>query len=464
MDGKPNFTALIERQRIFFASGATLPLEFRQDSLRRLRQSLSAAEDQLAVAMHADLRKPPQEVYVSEIGMVIGEIDHAFRHLRRWMKPVRQSLPWIVWPARARIVPRPLGVALIIGPWNYPVQLLLLPLIGAIAAGNCAIVKPSELASQSSHAITAMLESTFAPEHVACVQGDRAVAETLLLERFDKIFFTGGIAAGRAVVMAAARYLTPVTLELGGKCPVIVCPDTNLKIAARRIVWAKTINAGQSCVAPDYLLVHRSVQSRLAAEMIASTRAMFGQDLQKSPDYGRIVNRRHFDRLIGYLQEGSIIAGGQNDPSDLFLALTLIENMRPRAKLLEEEIFGPVLPVLPFDDLSEAICFVKHRPAPLAVYLFTKERSVQHRVEQEIRCGGICVNDLVLHLFAKKLPFGGVGDSGMGHYHGRASFDCFTHDQPILNCGTALDPPFRYPPPKMSIRRFRQMLPWLLRE
>jgi len=458
----PDFAALLQRQRTFFASGATLPLEFRRAVLQSLRKSLVNSEKPLLAALYADLRKPPQEAYAAEIGMVLSEIDYALKHLKAWMKPRRASVPWMVWPGRARIAPRPLGVSLIIGPWNYPVQLLLLPLIGAIAAGNCAVVKPSELAPATSDAVAALLGDAFSAEHVACIQGGRVSSEALLSERFDKIFFTGSSVVGKAVACAAAKNLTPVTLELGGKCPVIVAPDANIPVAARRIIWAKAINAGQSCVAPDYVLAHESIRSQLIEQMIAAVRAMFGENVQKSADYGRIVNPRHFDRLLNYLKEGAIIAGGQNDPSDLFLAPTLLENISPGARILDEEIFGPILPVLPYNDLSEAVQFIAARPSPLAVYLFTAEPAARRQVEQ-IRCGAICVNDLMVHLFAKKLPFGGIGDSGMGSYHGKFSFDGFTHYQTNLQCSAAIDPSFRYVPPKLSLQRYKQLLSRLLR-
>jgi aldehyde dehydrogenase (NAD+) len=458
-----DFAALVQQQRTYFAGGATLPISFRLQALRNLKESLISGEKPLLAALHADLRKPPMEAYAAEIGMVISEIDFAIKHLKAWLKPSRRSVPWMVWPASAHLSPRPLGLTLIIGPWNYPVQLLLIPLIGAIAGGNCAIVKPSELTPKTSEAIASLLSKTFSPDYIACVQGDRAVTETLLRERFDKIFFTGGGIAGRSIAAAAARNLTPVTLELGGKCPVIVCADADIVVAARRIIWAKTVNAGQSCVAPDYLLVDESIRAKLLEGMIAAIRQMFGEDAQKSADFGRIVNRRHFDRLSSYLKEGTILSGGQNDPADLYFAPTLLGNLAPGAQVLEEEVFGPILPVIPFEDISEAVKFIQNRPSPLAVYLFTANRTLPRQIEPQIRCGGFCVNDLVVQLFGKHLPFGGVGESGMGSYHGKASFECFTHLQSVLECSTRFDSAFRYAPPKQTLDRYRRVLSWLLR-
>jgi aldehyde dehydrogenase (NAD+) len=463
MDTQPNVIDLIQRQRGFFSGGATLALGFRRDALRRLRASVICNEAKLLDALHRDLRKPCLEAYASEIAIVISEIDYAIKHLKAWAKPRKVPAPRLVWPARARVSPCPYGITLIIGPWNYPVQLLLLPLVGAVAAGNCTIVKPSELAPQTAQVVGSILDEVFPAEHVAAVQGDQRIAGALLNERFDKLFFTGSTAVGRVVAAAAAAHLSPVTLELGGKCPVIVCGDANLRVAARRIIWAKTLNAGQSCVAPDYLLVHQSVRDRLVEEMLSAIAEMFGRDVQKSPDFGRIMNRRHFDRLAGYLSSGSIITGGQLDPADLFVAPTLLDRMPTDAPIMSEEIFGPILPIVSFESLSDAIDIVRSKPSALAVYLFSTDSANQTQIERNIQCGGICVNDLMVHLFGKQLPFGGVGEAGMGAYHGKASFDCFSHYRSILNCSTTIDLPFRYPPPRLSLRRMKQLLPWLLR-
>lgn len=458
-----NLQQLIANQRQHFASGATLPLHARRTALRRLRQAMISYEQPLLAALHADLRKPAHEAYAAEIALVLAEIDHAIKHLKAWARPRRAPLPWMLWPARASVMPRPMGVSLIMGPWNYPVQLLMLPLVGAIAAGNCAVVKPSELAPATATAIAHMLGDAFPAQFIAAVQGGAAIARQLLTHRFDKIFFTGGQTAGRAVALAAAEHLTPVTLELGGKCPVIVCAEANLRVAARRIIWAKTLNAGQTCVAPDYLLVQRSVHQPLVQEMVAALRWMFGSNVQASGDYGRIVNPQHFQRLLGYLAQGAVRAGGEHDATDLFLAPTLLENVPADAPLMHEEIFGPILPIVPFESIDDAIAIAGSKPPPLAVYLFTGNRSTGQRVQQQLPCGSLCVNDAVVQLFGQHLPFGGVGLSGMGRYRGRCSFDCFSHTHSAVHASKRIDWPFRYPPPRLPLQRLRKVLPWLLR-
>jgi aldehyde dehydrogenase (NAD+) len=456
-------TELVQQQRDYFLSGATLSLEFRRMALARLRTSLIAAEGKLLAALHTDLRKPAHEAYTSEIAMVISDIDHATKHLKAWIRPARRPSSWITWPSRAAVVARPLGVALIIGPWNYPVQLTLLPLVGAISAGNCSVVKPSEFSPATSAVIASMLNDTFPAEYIRCVEGDRAVAAALLKERFDKIFFTGSTTTGRAVATAAAAHLTPVTLELGGKCPVIVCRDANLRVTARRIIWGKTFNAGQSCVAPDYVLADATIHDALLKELSTAIVDMLGNEVQASPHFGRVVNRRHFDRLAAYLGAGTIIAGGELDAADLFIAPTLVGNVSKDSAVMTDEIFGPILPVLPFEKFKDAINIVNQRPSPLAAYLFTSDKTRAIEMGNQIRCGGLCVNDVMVHLFGKSLPFGGVGCSGMGSYHGKASFDCFSHQQTMLHCSTAIDLPFRYAPPRLPLSRMRQVLPWLLR-
>jgi acyl-CoA reductase-like NAD-dependent aldehyde dehydrogenase len=438
-------------------------LASRLQSLGRLREGLVSHEGPLLSALHADLRKPPHEAYAAEIGLVLAEIDHALKHLKGWMRATRRGVPWIIWPSRAQTVHRPLGVSLIMGPWNYPVQLSILPLVGAIAGGNCAVIKPSELTPHTSEAIASMIGQVFSSEHIACVQGDRFVAEALLNQRFEKIFFTGSTSVGRSVATAAAQHLTPVSLELGGKCPVIVCDDANIRIAARRIVWAKTMNSGQTCVAPDYLLVQSGARAALIEAIKAEIKRVFGDDVQKSPHYSRIVNQRHFERLLTCLKQGMIVAGGENDSSDLFIAPTVLENVPLDSQVMQDEIFGPILPVLTFDKLPEALAIVLARPSPLGAYIFTANRSTFHELQNEIRAGAICHNDLIVQLFGKDLPFGGVGDSGIGRYHGKASFDCFTYVQTQVECPTAIDLPFRYAPPMLTLRRYKKALGWVLR-
>jgi acyl-CoA reductase-like NAD-dependent aldehyde dehydrogenase len=353
-------------------------------------------------------------------------------------------------------------VALILGPWNYPVQLLLAPLVGAIAAGNCAVLKPSELAPHTAAALAALLRAAFPDDYIAVVPGEREVAEALLRVRFDTVFFTGSTAVGRAVLAATAPHLTPVTLELGGKCPCLVCADAPPAVTARRIAWGKFLNAGQTCVAPDFVLADRRVRPALVAALQQTLTEFYGDDPQKSPHYGRIINRRHFDRLAAYLGSGQIACGGRLDAADLYLAPTVLTEVPDAAPVMQEEIFGPILPVLEYADLADALARLRDRPIPLALYLFTRDRRVQADVLAATRSGGVCLNDTVTHMVGKYLPFGGLGDSGFGRYHGQASFDCFTHWRPVLRRSLAFDPRLRYPPPRTSLRVLRRIYDSLL--
>ena len=457
-----DFHAGIERQRAFFRTGATRPLAFRRAQLRNLGDAIEKHEQALFDALHGDLRKSPYQAYTTEIGIVLAELQHARRHLPAWMKPRRRHAPLLSWPSRGWVRPEPRGVALILGPWNYPFQLLLSPLVGAIAAGNCAVLKPSEFAPRTANVIAELIGETFPPEYMAVVQGDRETAETLLREKFDGIFFTGSTPVGRAVMAAAAKHLTPVTLELGGKCPCLVCADTPVDLAARRIAWGKFMNAGQTCVAPDYVLADRRIRDPLVAAVVRAIGEFYGENPRQSPDYGRIVNRRHFDRLAGYLASGHVAHGGQLDVEDLYLAPTILTQVSWDSPVMQEEIFGPVLPVLEFDDLSAALEQLRHHPTPLALYLFTRDRVTRDRVLAETRSGGVCVNDTVSHMIGTGLPFGGLGESGFGAYHGQASFDCFTHYRSVLGRSLAYDLKLRYPPPRTALRRLRKVFRFLV--
>ena len=457
-----DFAAAVQRHRAFFQSGAPRPLEFRRAQLGILLGALEQNESALLAALHADLRKSPHQAVSSEFGLVLVEIRHALRHLRAWMSPARRRTPWFVAPARGWVQPEPFGVALILGPWNYPVQLLFTPLVSAIAAGNCAVLKPSELAPRSAETIATLVQKHFAEEFISVVNGGAEVAEALLRERFDKIFFTGSTRVGRAVMAAAARHLTPVTLELGGKCPAIVCTDAPIELAARRIAWGKFMNAGQTCVAPDYVLVERGARDEFVAALQKALRGFYGADPSRSPDYGRIVNARHFERLAGYLRDGKVACGGAHDAKDLFLAPTILVDVAPDAPVMLEEIFGPILPVLEFTNLDAALAMLRGRPTPLALYIFTRDRATETRVLEESRSGGVCVNDVVSHMIGTGLPFGGLGESGMGAYHGRAGFDAFSHQRAVLRRATWLDTPFRYPPARLSLAGLRRAMHYLL--
>ena len=372
------------------------------------------------------------------------------------MGPQRRRLPPLAWPGKGCVLREPLGVALIIGPWNYPFQLLLSPLLAAIAAGNCAVLKPSEFSPHTARVISKLIADTFPSEHITVVEGDRKTAEALLLEKFDTIFFTGSTSVGKAVMASAARHLTPVTLELGGKCPAIVCSDAPLEVAARRIAWGKFMNAGQTCVAPDFVLAERQVIEPLVEALRNVIREFYGENPQASPDYGRIVNRRHFDRLIG-------CAGScEHEAEDLYIAPTILPNVSWADPVMQEEIFGPILPVIPFDSMDEVLGMLIDRPAPLALYLFTNDRAIQNRVLSGTRSGGVCINDTVVHMVGHDLPFGGVGESGMGKCHGKAGFECFSHERTIVRRSTSFDFRFRYPPPKLSLEKLKKACRFLL--
>ena len=457
-----SFTAAVLRHRALFETGATRPLDFRREQLRKLSAALERHEPELLAALHSDLRKSPTQGYTTELGLVQAEIRHALKHLHRWAAPQKRKTPWFVAPARGWVQAEPLGVALILGPWNYPVQLLLTPLVSAIAAGNCAVLKPSELAPRTSEVIATLVRETFAEDFISVSSGGPGVAEALLTERFDKIFFTGSTRVGRLVMAAAAKHLTPVTLELGGKCPTIVCADANVELAAKRIAWGKFMNAGQTCVAPDFVLVQRGVRESFVTALKKSLREFYGDDASRSADFGRIINARHFERLISYLRDGEVVHGGGQDAKDLFLAPTILADVSPDAPVMQEEIFGPILPVLEFAQIGDALASLRGRPTPLALYVFSNDRGTQARVLAETRSGGACVNDVVSHMIGTGLPFGGLGESGLGAYHGRAGFDAFSHPRAVLRRATWLDTPFRYSPQKLSIAGLKRALRFLL--
>jgi acyl-CoA reductase-like NAD-dependent aldehyde dehydrogenase len=453
-----DFASIIARQRAFFLSGATRSTDFRLAQLKALRNLLESNDADLLAALHADLGKSPHEAYTSEIAFLLGEIRHAIRHLPSWVKPERRKSPLIAWPAKSTVRREPFGVALIIGPWNYPLQLLLSPLVGAIAAGNCAILKPSEMAPHTAGLVDRLIRAAFPEEFITSIQGARETAEALLGEKFDTIFFTGSTRTGRAVMTAAARHLTPVTLELGGKCPCIVGEDAPVDLTARRIVWGKFMNAGQTCVAPDHVWVHQRIAPALLEAMKRTLVEFYGSSPKDSPDYGRIINAPHHERLTGYLNDGQIAFGGESDPASRYLAPTLLTQPRLDSPVMTDEIFGPILPVIGFSDIGEVLQVLRERPKPLAVYLFARDRALQERVLAGTQSGGVCINDTILQILGADLPFGGVGDSGMGTYHGRAGFDCFTHQRAIMTRSLATDPKFRYPPPRTPLDTLKRIL------
>ncbi|MFN5767462.1 MAG: aldehyde dehydrogenase [Pseudanabaena sp.] len=450
--------ALIAKQRDFFATGKTKDYNFRVSQMQKLAKIIAKNENLIFEAIHQDLRKPATEAFTSEIFCVLSEIEYVLKHLKTWMKPQKVGTPLTFFPSSSFIYPEPLGVVLIIAPWNYPFALMIQPLIGAIAAGNCALLKPSEQTPHTSKAIAQIINNNFDASFIAAIEGGIDINQALLAEKFDHIFFTGGTAIGKIVMESAAKHLTPVTLELGGKSPCIVDDDSNLEITAKRIIWGKFFNAGQTCVAPDYLLVQKNIKSALIEKLLKSVKTFYGEDPQQSPDLARIVNYRQFDRLVSLLDEGKILVGGQNDRSDRFIAPTLIDDVSPNSKIMSEEIFGPILPILEYDQLSEAIAFVKTHPKPLALYFFSNNKQNQERILQEISYGGGCFNDSIVHYVNLELPFGGVGDSGIGSYHGKSSFDTFSHRKSVLKNSFRFDIKLRYPPYTMAIATLKKFI------
>jgi aldehyde dehydrogenase (NAD+) len=435
---------LVQQQRNFFGTGQTKPIAFRIQQLQNLQQAITNYQAAIVEAAKQDLGRPEYEAYF-EIATV-AEIKQALKSLKQWMKPRRVASSIDQFPSSAWIQPDPLGVVLIIGPWNYPFQLVISPLVGAIAAGNCAILKPSEHAPHTAKVVAEMIQSVFTPQYIAVAQGDAEVSQQLLAEKFDHIFFTGGTAIGKIVMEAAAKHLTSVTLELGGKSPCVVEADARLDYAAKRIAWGKFINAGQTCIAPDYLLVDRRIKQELLTKIKAYIQEFYGTDPATSPDYGRIINQRHFARLASFLDNGTPLLGGQANPDTRYIAPTLLDNVSWDAPVMQDEIFGPILPVLEYDELDEAIALINARPKPLALYFFSNDSRKQERMLQATSSGGVCINDTVMHIAVSSLPFGGVGESGMGSYHGKASFDTFSHYKSVLRRGMWLDLAWRYAP------------------
>ncbi len=454
---------IIEKQREYFRSGQTLSLEFRISQLNRLKDSVERNEKLILDALYKDLRKSEIEAYNSEVLLTTADINYALKRLKHWVKPKKVRTPLMHLPAKSLIYPEPAGVVLILAPWNYPFQLTLLPLIGAIAAGNCAILKPSEYAPHTSAAVAEMIRHDFDEGYVTVVEGGVEISKALLQEKFDHIFFTGGTEVGRMVMRAASRHLTPVTLELGGKSPCVVWKDANIEVASRRILWGKFLNAGQTCVAPDYLLVHQDIHQRFVEALIAGIGKFFGSSPQQSKDYSRIINENHFERLKKYLKDGTVIFGGELDKKDLYLSPTLLSNVEESSPVMQEEIFGPILPILPFQTMTEAIDRIRSKPKPLSLYLFTDDKSVQEAILRGTSSGGVCINDTISQIVGSDLPFGGVGESGFGNYHGRASFDSLTHYKSVLKRSFSFDARMKYPPYRTELRRIKRILKFLLR-
>lgn len=450
--------SILSAQKSFFASGGTKPVSYRIQQLRSLYQAIGSFETEIYDAFSKDLHKSEKDTFMTEISLCLTEISFTLKHLAKWAKPKKQRTPLTHIGSKSVIYPEPYGSALIIAPWNYPFQLAISPLIGAMAAGNCAVVKPSELTPAVSAVLKKMLEATFSPSYIAVVEGGVAASQELLRQPFDYIFFTGSVQVGKKVMESAANNLVPVTLELGGKSPLIVHNDANLDVAAKRIAWAKTLNAGQTCVAPDYLLVHEQVKDQLVEKIRQVAADFYGENPLTHPESTYIVNERHFDRLVSYLKDGDILFGGRSDRTTRAMELTLLDNVSLDAPVMQDEIFGPILPVLTYKEIGEVIDLVNSRPKPLALYLFTSSKELERRVLNSISFGGGCLNDALYHLATPYLPFGGVGNSGSGAYHGKASFDTFTHYKSVLHQTTAFDIALRYPTAKNALKLMRRLL------
>lgn len=436
---------LVARQRAYFAQNTTLPLEFRREALDRLERAIVQREGEINDALRADLGKSASESYMCEVGMTLSELRFMRSHLRAFARKRRVLTPLAQFHASSYTFRDPYGVVLIMSPWNYPFMLTMEPLVGALAAGNCCVVKPSAYAPATSAIIGKLIADCFPPEHVCVVEGGRAENQALLHQTFDYIFFTGGVTVGREVMRCASEHLTPVTLELGGKSPCIVDSTAKVKLAARRIAFGKLLNCGQTCVAPDYLLADR----RIADELIACLGREFERmapDALHNDSYVHMVNRKHFDRVMGLIDPEKAVLGGHGDAQTLRIEPTILRGVSAEEPVMQEEIFGPVLPVLTYDTLDEAIDFVRSRPHPLALYFFSEDRAAQRRILRETAFGGGCINDTIIHLATSRMGFGGVGQSGMGSYHGKKSFDTFSHEKSIVDKKTWMDMPVRYLP------------------
>ena len=450
---KDKILEITDAQKAFFRTGATLDIGFRKEMLGKLKAAIEKWEPELSKALWQDLHKSYEEAYLTEISIVKGEISNHIRHVKGWASRKRRNSPLKLFPSRSYTVKEPLGCSLIIAPWNYPVQLLLNPLVGAISAGCTAMLKPSPYVPAVSKAIEEMIKDTFEEKYIAVVQGNREVNTTLLEQRWDMIFFTGSPSLGRKVMEAAAKNLTPVILELGGKSPCIIDKNADLQTAARRLAWGKTLNSGQTCIAPDYILIHKDIKDAFVKEFGNQVCALHGKDIQCDRHYVRMVNDKAYERVSGYLTDGKILYGGRTDASDRFIEPTLLEISNLDAPVMNEEIFGPVFPIITMGDegrafIEKAAEFVNSREKPLAFYYFGKE-SDGWKIVGMTSSGGGCINDVIMHIANEKVPFGGVGNSGMGRYHDRESFEAFSHTRSIIATGNWIDLPFRYMPYKM---------------
>ena len=450
------YKKLVEKQRGFFATGVTRNVDFRIKSLKKLRLAIQTRNEQIAEALKKDFGKCEFETFATEIMGTLDEIDLAIKNLHRWTKARKVISPLVLFKSTSRIYCEPFGSVLVISAWNYPFQLAMIPLVGALAAGNCCILKPSELSPHTSVLLAEIIQKCFDEAYCAVVEGGVNETTSLINERFDFIHYTGSTRVGKVIALAAAKYLTPVVLEMGGKSPCIVDETADIELSAKRIVWGKFLNAGQTCVAPDYLLVKREVKEVLVKALVKQIKHFYGDDPILSPDYCRIINQQKFDRLAAYLEEGHIICGGKKDRVLLSIEPTLIDELTWDSMLMQDEIFGPVLPVMEYDDLLDVIGIINGGERPLALYFFSKNKKDQQRIIKEVSFGGGCINATVLQTANMHMPFGGVGNSGMGYYHGKWSFEAFSHKKSILNKSLLVDFPFLYPPYKDKVKLLKK--------
>jgi aldehyde dehydrogenase (NAD+) len=436
---------IVKKQRDFYNTGATKSVSFRLNALAKLKATILSREQRILDALKEDLNKSEFESYMTEIGLVLDEIKFLMKHIPNWARNKRVKTPFAQFAAKSFVVSEPFGVVLVMSPWNYPFQLSIEPLIGALAAGNCVIVKPSAYAPHISQVMADIIEECFSSNYVTVVQGGRQENQELLEQRFDYIFFTGGVEVGKLVMEKASKYLTPVSLELGGKSPCIIDKTANLKLAAKRIVFGKYLNSGQTCVAPDYLYVHKDVKDKVVVYLKEYITEFFGVEPLKNPDYPKIINEKHFHRLMGLMEGEKILTGGIGKKNSQ-IAPTILDDITPQSNIMQEEIFGPILPILTFERIDEVTSYVNSQPKPLAFYLFTTDRRMENHILNAISFGGGCINDTIIHLATSHMGFGGVGQSGMGSYHGKHSFDTFSHKKSIVKKANWLDLPMRYPP------------------
>lgn len=453
-----SISSIVNKQKEYFYKGHTRNVETRKNNLQKLYEGIQRFEDEIFQALKLDLNKSVHESFTTEIGYVLKEISFQMKHISSWSKPKRVRTALTHFGSKGKVAPEPYGVTLIIAPWNYPFQLAIAPLVGALAAGNTVVLKPSELTPNVSKVLTRMLGELFPEELVSVIEGGVEESTALLKEPFDYIFFTGSVGVGKVVMEAAAKKLTPLTLELGGKSPCIVHKDAKIDVTARRIVWGKFLNAGQTCVAPDYMYVHSSVKEQLIEELRHEIAEQYGKDALQNDNYVRIVSERHFERLCTFLQDGKPVIGGDYKKETLQIEPTVLTNVTWESDVMEDEIFGPILPIIEYDKIEEVIETIQQHPKPLALYVFSEDRKVQEKVTSNISYGGGCINDVVYHLATPYLPFGGVGSSGLGSYHGEQSFRTFSHYKSILSQSTAFDMKIRYSSTKSALKFIRKLL------